>query len=95
MDWMRRSWWVVVFVAVSAFLYVHGMHAKGVACKGLEQQRDLLLQEKQALLSSQEDLRLQQSSQEDPAWIELVLMRRMGVVPEGQRKVYFDRPEGS
>ncbi len=29
------------------------------------------------------------ASQEDPAWIERVLIRRLGVVPEGQTKVVF------
>lgn len=37
----------------------------------------------------QEDLLLQLNSREDEAFIELTLMRRLGLVPEGQRKVHF------
>ena len=36
-----------------------------------------------------EDLNLQIQSQSDHEWIELVLMKGLGLVPEGQSKVYF------
>lgn len=36
-----------------------------------------------------EYLELKIASQEDPAWIEMILMRDLGVVPEGYLKVHF------
>jgi hypothetical protein len=36
-----------------------------------------------------DDLSMQIASQTDPAWVELVLLREMGVVPEGYLKVHF------
>lgn len=39
--------------------------------------------EEQALLEEKE------KSWSDPAWVELVLMEKLGVVPEGQQKVCF------
>ena len=45
-------------------------------------QKDLIAREKN-------DLDLKINSQSDPAWIELVLMKELGVVPEGKIKVHF------
>jgi hypothetical protein len=44
---------------------------------------------KKVALVEQEDLIRQVNSQSDPAWIQLVLMKGLGVVPEDQIKVYF------
>lgn len=40
-------------------------------------------------IQEREDLQLRLHSQGDPAWIEMVLMRDLGVVPEGWIKVQF------
>lgn len=37
----------------------------------------------------QEDLVLQVNSQSDPEWIELTLMKGLGLVPDGQTKIVF------
>lgn len=42
-------------------------------------------------LQNKEDLQLRIASQNDPAWIEMVLIRELGVVPEGFLKVHFKR----
>ena len=38
-----------------------------------------------------QQLQLKIASQTDPAWIEMILMRDLGVVPEGYLKVYFKK----
>lgn len=50
----------------------------------LESERNLALELKS-------DLALRIQSQSDPAWVELVLMRDLGVVPEGWLKVHFEK----
>jgi hypothetical protein len=45
--------------------------------------------EKCAALQNRELLQLQIVSQSDPSWIEMILMRDLGVVPEGWLKVHF------
>ncbi|MCE2983850.1 MAG: hypothetical protein LW832_09830 [Parachlamydia sp.] len=50
-----------------------------------------LQKEKRTALKRQEDLQLQINSQSDPAWIELTLMKGLGLVPEGEQKVYFQK----
>jgi hypothetical protein len=42
-------------------------------------------------LQKRGELELRIASQNDPAWIEMVLMRDLGVVPEGFLKVHFKK----
>jgi hypothetical protein len=46
--------------------------------------------EKEELLLQREELLLNIQSQSDSTWVELILMKRLGLVPEGKTKVYFD-----
>lgn len=55
----------------------------------LNTQFSLLQEEYKALELEQQDLMMQVFSQSEPAWIEILLMRELGLVPEGQAKVYF------
>jgi hypothetical protein len=47
--------------------------------------------EKLKAVETREDLELRIASQNDPAWIEMVLVRDLGVVPEGFLKVHFKK----
>ena len=51
-----------------------------------EQLANLQLDHHDALLAN-EDLYMQVASLDDPQWVELTLMRVLGLVPEGQTKV--------
>ncbi|HEY5260120.1 MAG TPA: hypothetical protein VIJ46_05665, partial [Rhabdochlamydiaceae bacterium] len=48
---------------------------------------------RQCVLEVKDDLELQIRSQSDPEWIQMTLMKGLGVVPEGQTKVYFKKDE--
>ena len=48
-----------------------------------------LQQQKTHALQHQQQLLLQIHSQSDPKWIEMLLKRELGMVQEGQVKVYF------
>ncbi len=52
----------------------------------------MLNTQKEELLVEHEDLVLQIQSQSDPAWIQLTLMKGLGLVPDGQMKIFF-QPE--
>jgi len=67
------------------------MHKKDHAYRELENYLANLKTEKNQLLQNREDLLLQVGSQSDPSWIQLTLMKGLGVVPEGQVKVYFTK----
>ena len=90
---LKESWWVFLFLAVSSLFYFHGMHGKELAYRELVQRLKELERDKVLALGEQEDLKLQIKSQSDPAWIEMMLMKGLGMVPETQVKVYFKKSE--
>lgn len=84
--------WVLLCMLCCCFMYLHAIKKKQVL-EVLKSQLYALQSEKQFLLEEKEDLKLQINSQKDPAWIELTLMKGLGLVPEGQLKVYFTKDE--
>ena len=84
-----QSWWVVLFVSICGIVYTHASHKKNEVIASLDGHLGQLQEEKGTLLQEKEDLLIQINSQSDPAWIQLTLMKGLGLVPEGQLKVYF------
>ncbi len=84
-----RSWWVIAFLFVCIILYEQGLKKRDHLYKQLTEQLLALQQEKQQVLHQQKNLQVQMSSHNDLAWIELTLMKNLGLLPEGQQKVYF------
>ncbi len=91
--WIRNffthSWWVFAFLLACAILYEQSLQQQEEIFQQLNDQQHSLQEEKQLALEEQQRLLRQINSQKDRAWIELVLMKEMGLVPEGQKKVYF------
>jgi hypothetical protein len=87
----NRYWWVVVFCTVTSLVYFHALKEKKSAVRNLGFRLEKMEQEKWFAFQKREDLQLRIASQNDPAWIEMILMRDLGVVPEGFLKVHFKR----
>ncbi len=85
-----QNGWVLLFIAACSLVYIHSGSKKDAVIATLDFQLNNLQAEKKLLLSEKEDLLLQVGSQSDPAWIQLTLKKGLGLVPEGQQKVYFD-----
>lgn len=85
----NRYWWVVVFCTVTSLVYFHALKEKKSAVRHLGLRLEKMEQEKWFAFQKREDLQLRIASQNDPAWIEMILMRDLGVVPEGYLKVHF------
>ncbi len=85
-----QTWWVILFVMICFLAYEKGMRTWDKEYAKLNGRYRDLKREKQLLGHIQDDLLLQINSQSDPAWVELVLMKGLGLVPEGQTKVYFE-----
>jgi len=92
-EFIVRAWWVWVCA-----LFAFGLHERAV--KSISEEMAILSQRAQLLSSaiaekqaSQEMLALQLASRDDPAWIELTLIRNLGLVPEGYTKIYFQDEE--
>lgn len=92
-DFFLHAWWVVLFFLISFAAYEQGCRRISQEYNSLLLQLHDLEQEKEKALLLQKDLLLQISSQQDPAWVELTLMKGLGVVPEGQQKAFFLPPE--
>jgi hypothetical protein len=84
-----KSWWTILFFLLCYFVYDQGMRRRHAEEDALIKKASDFVVEKERALKHQEDLKLQLMSQDDSAWIEMVLMKNLGLVPEGQRKVCF------
>ena len=82
--------WLVAFAVLTFALYEQ---AKATVMKSIRR-----LEEKSALLQAeiadeedmQQELKLQVASQSDPSWVELSLIKALGLVPEGYTKIYYE-----
>ena len=89
----HRYGWTTLFLTACFILYSQGMHKKADICSDLRGKIRDLESLKLSAQAEREDLALQIHSQSDSDWIEMVLKKRLGVVPEGQMKVYFKTDE--
>ena len=85
-----RSWWVGIVLLLGFMVYEQGSQRAAEEYERLRARHLQLSCEKEKALSWQEELERQIHSQSDPAWVELILKNKLGVVPEGQTKVFFD-----
>lgn len=89
MRFSRRWYLVLVFCLVTCFIYNKAVKKK----KNAFTEYSFLLQEmektRNLAANEKEYLELKIASHDDPAWIEMILMRDLGVVPEGYLKVHF------
>ena len=76
-------------------IYERGIRALNENGRQLIDKLEELQNEKNNLLKLQEELQLQINSQNDPEWIELTLMKNLGLVPEGQYKIYIQKAKES
>lgn len=84
-----QSWWVILFCILTYMLYEQGLKQVDADYAKLHEQWLDLKMQKEKALSINQSLHLQINSQSDPAWVELTLMKGLGVVPEGQTKILF------
>ena len=84
-----RWWWVLLWLLVLNVVHESSSKARKEEEVRLKDQLTLLRQERMVALTRRDDLTLQINSQSDPDWVELVLRKGLGLVPEGQVKVFF------
>ncbi|MDN3508265.1 MAG: hypothetical protein P0S94_05025 [Simkaniaceae bacterium] len=84
-----ESWWVAIVLFVIAALYLQGVRKKEGVIERLETQLAHVESSFEQAQSKRNKLAEEIASQSDPEWVEIVLMRKLGVVPEGHTKVYF------
>jgi hypothetical protein len=84
-----RNWWVVSFLAIVYFIFAHGAAERRAEIGRLREQLTLVTSEKSLASEAHASLQQQLESQSDPKWVERILMEKLGLVPEGHRKVVF------
>jgi hypothetical protein len=83
-------WWVFLCLIILFMLNERSAKSRQEEFTRLREQLNLLNTTKYEALAIKKDLELQINSQSDPEWVELVLRKGLGLVPEGQTKVFFD-----
>lgn len=86
-----RCWWTILVLLFCYGFYLHGMHKKKELFGELKSKVDLLEKQLYSAVESREELLMEIDSQSDPAWIEILLKKHLGMVPYGQTKVYFEK----
>ncbi len=89
LSWLQQGWWVFLFCFFVGLVYLHALKNRNAALQEMAYRFSEMKKEQMLALQEQEDLQMRIASQHDPAWIEMVLMREIGVVPEGWIKVHF------
>ncbi len=82
----------LILVILASIITERALKSIALEKEALNRQLTALLEEKERAMKIQEKLLLTINSQSDPAWIELVLFRELGLVPEGAAKVWFKTP---
>ena len=90
---IRSSWWLFAFTLVTFCIYEQASHHLVRKMKRLEQKMEKIETELEHKKKLNKELLCQVESQNDPAWIELSLIRVLGLVPEGYTKVFFTEEE--
>jgi hypothetical protein len=88
---LLKSWWVFLFILLCCIGYEQGLKKLHVDYRKLHGQHRELQAEFQRVLHLQERLYAELESFADPDWVELVLMKELGLVPENQTKIYFSK----
>ncbi len=82
-------WWVACFILLCLISYIYASKKKSDLHDYLSKRTAILMEIKDKALVEKEDLLLQINSQSDPLWVQMALMKGLGLVPEGQRKIHF------
>lgn len=88
-NFLIQSWWIIAFILGVMIVYEHALKQREAVYQQLTEQLTSLQLEKEEVIKQQQNLQRQINSQSDLAWVELTLMRKLGLTPEGQTKVYF------
>jgi len=84
-----KAWWVILFFLFCFMYYEQGIKKRETDFIKLSEQLQILQEQKKEALVLKQKLLLQINSESDPAWIELTLMRELGLSPKGSTKVLF------
>jgi hypothetical protein len=86
---MREMWWVFLFILLCYTSYQWTAANMELQITHLNKEIEMIESSISSLIPEKEQLQEEIQSQTDSKWVELVLMKELGLVPEGQEKVHF------
>lgn len=84
-----RSWWILLFSLFCLMFYEQNQIRQNLFFEELKTKLNKLNTEKKTAMNLNEELHAHINSQNDLEYMELTLMKVLGVVPEGHTKVFF------
>ncbi len=90
-----KYWWVIAITLISYMIYFQSIQKKILIHTQLLSTLSNLEQDKLNAFEEREDLLLKLDSFSDIEWIQLTLMQKLGVVPEGKIKIQFQSQTNS
>jgi hypothetical protein len=84
-DW--KTWSLVAYILAITSFYEFGYHTLSEEKNTLEKKLQVLEDKKQQGENQKEQLTLELNSLNDPMWVELVLIRDLGVLPKDKKKI--------
>ncbi len=85
-----QFWWVILFLLLCYMVYERATKKQSDEYATLKVQHEQLLVQRKEALALRNQLERELASRGDPAYIELLLMQDLGLVPLGQTKILFD-----
>ena len=86
---LQHGWWVILFALICAGIYERALDNQIGMYQSLQNKLSELETEKKDALVLQSRLLQQINSHSDHDWIELTLMKGLGLCPEDQIKVFY------
>lgn len=90
-----QSWWVILFCLFAVMAYEQKQKEIQIHRLQLQNEMEGLKKKKKQLLLLQKNLSLHLENQKKEEWIELMLMKKLGIVPKDSKKIVFKKMEDS
>lgn len=85
-----KNWLVLLFIVTCGIVFERAIQTPHDEYDRLHAHWALLLKKKGEALQTQQNLKRHVTSLNDPAWIEFILMKELGLVPQMQIKFVFE-----
>lgn len=85
----KETWFLIVYIILAVIVFEWNVNQVDKHAEKFITEKSRL--EKAIAEKKEEQVRLNEMimSESDPQWIELTLMKVLGVIPEGTKKIYF------
>ncbi len=88
-----RSWWVLSFIAFCLCAHLAAVRSHNLMLSQLEALKDRRLAERNYWQQQHKLWSLRLANCQNPAWLELILMRELGVSPKDTIKIVFEESD--